>query len=1484
MSLDSKFYTEDVKTIKRVRFNVFTNTEIKKYSSVSNDPFGINVPDSYDNYEPKKGGLVDLRLGTCDPYLPCSTCGLNWIDCPGHFGHTELSDYVFHYGFLKHLKSLLQCICLKCSNILFEKEDDTLIKFKNKSSKNRFTEIKNLTKNVSFCWNCGTPVPKIKKEIKENSASIRISLEREVGTVSVDEKTGDSSELRKKIKEYLSPRECYNILRNISDTDCFLLGFNSKYSRPEDLIMKRFPVPPVCIRPTGKIDFMASSTMEDSLTLKIADIIKSNLRVRARMDKEASGTDLSTYGQDFRTLLQFHIATFFDNESASLPRSEFKTGNKLTKSISDRIRAKGGRVRANLMGKRVDFSARSVITSDPYIDIDEVGVPLKVAMNMTIPEEVTPKNINHLSKLVKNGANKYPGANYILRKIFINGKSVNQKIDLKYRKKDIKLSYGDVVRRHIINGDYVLFNRQPTLHKPSMMGHRIHVLNRDDCNTFRMNVSVTEPYNADFDGDEMNIHLAQSIQARNELARITNVKYQIVGAKDSNPIIGCVQDSVSGAFLLSSDDTLLELDECSNLISNTKNDEFDFKKGKKYTGKELFSRIIPDGINSSKGTKFQIKDGSLVKGRLDKSQLASKKNSIIHYVWDKYGADKTQKFIDNSQRLVLNYLLLRGLSIGFGDCILEKPIFDKIQNYVNTKLLDSKIQITQYENDQDKISPDIIESSIQSELSALGANVGKIIMDSLDETNNFYVLIKSGAKGNNTNIQKGFGCIGQISVEGKRIQKKVNGRTIPHFHKDDDTPEARGFVDRTYLDGIEGHHYFFDAMAGRSGLIDTAIKTATTGYIQRKLIKGLEDISVKYDGTVRSSSGKLIQYIYGGNGINQLTQTEVKLNLIEYSNDDIRNNLIFSKKELKKIDSKYAKDNEKYYKSLVEKRDYLRNIIFDFTLNYKIVNDKVMLPVNLYRITQEFNTGSKKKTDLKPKYVEDGIDDILSDFQYRLLTYNNNVNELFKKDEKNFKILLRIALMEYLAPKKCIIDYGLDKKRFDELCQEIKNVYIRSMVEPGEMVGIIAGQSIGEPTSQMTLNTKHMAGVVSTANMGVPRIQELLSYSKSPKTPQMTVYLKNEHLEDKQFAKKISSNFKHLILDDLINSVEVYYTTGSKDSNAKILKDDNTKIPFFINNSKTELDSLPIVFRLDMNIEKMLNKDTTILDIKTKFISYWYNYYSNLKLVKKDEKEIIGKIDKLAILGNNDNIIHIRFSMNTFNYNDITKFLNLVLNKVTLKGMNKISDSNVIEQRRIHYDSKTGEQLLSKENIIVTSGINFRDLKKINGIDFDRTLCNDIYTTLKLYGIEAARNILYHEFVTAFTSDNLNHNHLALLVDLMTNTGDITPMDRFGLSKLDSDPMTKASFERTMDHFINAALFNEVDHIESVSSRIMVGRVINGGTGAFDLLLNVDKLQNTEYTSDETGGRVSFQPLVVDSMINDLMKFGLNENDFYIQN
>lgn len=487
----NKYYNENTKQIKSIHFKVQTNNETKKYSVTKRDPFGINIPYSYDNYEPKKGGLVDTRMGTSDPYIKCTTCNLDSNDCDGHFGHTELSLPVFHWGFLSNVEFTLKSICKSCSEILIEKTPENIKMYEGKNEKQRAKITKDLVKKVKFCYNCGTSVSKIKRDVNKATGVIKIVSEKEVMSTIVNEQTNESSEIKKNLRENITARDCYNIFRNISDTDCFLLGYDVTRSRPEDLILLRMPIPPVCIRPSSKISLMSSATKEDSLTLKLADIINSNIRVRNELNKDGY--------EDLFNLLQYHVATFFDNDSSSLPKAEFKTGSQPIKSISDRIKGKEGRIRSNLCGKRVNFSARSVITSDPNIGIDEVGVPLKVAKNLTIPEEVTPQNIAHLTKLVKNGSTNYPGANYVIKHITINGKSVEQKIDLNFRKSNIKLQYGDIVERHMVNGDYLLFNRQPTLHKIGMMGHRAHILEREDSNTFRMNVSVCNPYNADFD-------------------------------------------------------------------------------------------------------------------------------------------------------------------------------------------------------------------------------------------------------------------------------------------------------------------------------------------------------------------------------------------------------------------------------------------------------------------------------------------------------------------------------------------------------------------------------------------------------------------------------------------------------------------------------------------------------------------------------------------------------------------------------------------------------------------------------------------------------------------------------------------------------------------------------------------------------------------------------------------------------------------------
>ena len=1511
MSLNSKYYTEDINKIQSVDFTILTNKDVKRYSAVSKDPFGINVPESYDNYEPKKGGLVDLRLGTCDPYLNCTTCGLNTNECPGHFGHTELAEPVYHFGFLNNLKTVLQCICFKCTNIIIEKDQKTVDRIMRKKEKHRLKELREISKSSSYCYHCGTPIPSITKEVKESTASVNIALEREVGSVTIDEKTGETTDTKKKIKEILHPRKCYNILRNISDEDTYLLGFNPKISRPEDFICVRFPIPPVIIRPTAKIDFLASSTMEDSLTLKIADIITWNSKIRSQNERAMTGVDLtSVHNENMQSLLQYHCATYFDNETLNLPKADFKASNKPIKSISERIKGKAGRVRANLMGKRVDFSARSVITSDPYIDIDEVGIPKRVAMDLTIPEEVTPYNIKKLSLLVKKGREVYPGANYVHRVHYIDGKLQPQRIDLKYRKKDIKLTYGDIVDRHIVNGDYVLFNRQPTLHKPSMMGHKIQVINAENTDAFRMNVSVTKPYNADFDGDEMNIHLAQSVQARNELERIANVKYNIIGAKDSNPIIGCVQDTLTGAYILSQPGQKIDYHTACNILCGTTSDtKYNLPKNKDLTGYDLFSEIIPKGINVV-SKKLLIKDGKLINGTLNKASLSSQKNSIIHYIWDKYGADKTRRFIDDSQRLILEYLMYQGVTIGAADIFLEKDMTDRLFDQANTSILEAKHYITKMENDKNDLSPEVIESAILSKMEPVGANTGSALMKHLDSKNNFFKMVDSKSKGNPQNIYQTMGVIGQITLSKARPKKNIQNRSLPYFHRDDDTPEARGFVYNNLIKGLYGHEFFFNAGAGREGLIDTAIKTATTGYIQRRLVKALEDLSVKYDGTIRAANNQVIQYVYGENGINQLTQTDIRIDLVTLNNKEIEEKFGFNKKQISELDSVYKKKvdvkgfNVKYINTLIQYRDQLRMINYKSLSNYKDLKEQYMLPVNLYRITQDFASDSVKQTLAKqvvsdktkdlltPQYIVSKIDGLIESSNNKLIIYSNPDNKMLSKDELDTKLILKIALYEYLAPNRCIYEYKLDYESFNNMIRDIENNYIKSIVEPGEMIGVIAAQSLGEPTTQMSLDTKHSAGkvgILSTALVGVPRIQEILSYSKSIKTPQTLIYFKKDVRSDRTAVNKINSFLKHLTIRELIDTAEIYYQVNTNNSLDNKLKDDNVINPFFINNQKTELTNLPFIFRLKMNLEKMFDKETTLLDLKTKFMSYWYNNSQNAKSMKKIEKEIFTRINRLAILSSSENnkeqILHIRFNLNSFDYGILSDFLTLVLDQISLKGMDNIHGTNLIEDEKIIEYQDDGTIVSEKENVVVTEGINLHHIKKFKNIDFTRTVCNDIHTTLKNYGIEAARTILMKELINTFASggaDNINHNHLSVLVDFMSANGEITSIDRHGLGKLDVDPLAKCSFEKTMDHLVQAAVFNETDGMRSVSSKIMLGQVIPGGTGAFSLVLDTEKLVNSEYTTDEANKYGEYKNIDSDPLMLDIMKYGINETNFFI--
>ena len=1083
MSINSEYYSENIKNISHITFSIYTNDDVKKYSHISEES-GIILTESYENYEPKKGGLVDLRLGTCDLYITCNTCGENSFNCPGHFGHTTLAEPVFHLGFLNHLKNILQCVCLKCSSLLVSSKD-----IHKKKNEMRFKEIKNLTKNVTHCYICGTPVPKIKKDIKDAGT---INLVLEYPTLDNLEDNNIYTELQhRKTKLSLSPKDCYQILKNISDEDAYILGFNTKFQKPSDLIIEHFPIPPITIRPTAKLDFVSSATMEDSITLKISDIIRASDRIKKQTEKNIHSIDIdNTYQLDLLNLLQLNVATYFDNESVNLPKTEFKTGGRETKSISARIKGKTGRMRNNIMGKRVDFSARTVITSDPYIDIDQVGVPKKIAMELTVPEEVTSDNIKYLTKLVKNGRNVYPGANFVIHVSYVDGKPTHQKIDLKYRKKELELKIGDVVDRHMINGDHVLFNRQPTLHKPSMMGHKVHILNNDVANTFRLNVSVCKPYNADFDGDEMNLHLAQSVQTSNEIKYIANVKYQIVGWGDSKPIIGCQQDTLSGAYMLSLREKKISGKDAANLICNTSIVK-DIDMRRDYTGNELFSLIIDNSMNINK-KNFVLENGNIKNGTLDASLLSFKKNSIIHYLWDKFGGEKTKHFIDDSQRLILNYLLQTGQTIGYNDTIINEDIKTKIKFRVYTELLKNRNKITFYENSNDNYSLEVIENNLAAHLNTIQSDIGNILMKEMPANNFFQIANLSGARGKITNVSQIFGVIGQQMITGSRL-KYSNNRTLVYFHRNDDTPEARGFIKNTYCDGLTATEFFTHVSAGREGLIDTAIKTAQTGYIQRQLIKGLEDLVIKYDNTNRNCKNLIIQFVYGENSVNQIIQSETVSSLIELDNKGIESIHLFNKSEItdlsKKIgltESNINNFNKSFYDTLVYHRDKLRVIQEKVLLNHKIYETKFMIPINIIRLINDYknlkdSSTSKDKYDLKPQYIISEIDKFIASDKTKIMLSDDNF-KYSSQDNIKTKFVLHTMLYEYLSPKLCILQYKFTKSKFDSLINDIYNAFNKALVSPGEMVGIIAAQSIGEPTSQLSTVGSSQINIIKREN------------------------------------------------------------------------------------------------------------------------------------------------------------------------------------------------------------------------------------------------------------------------------------------------------------------------------------------------------------------------------------------------------------------
>ena len=686
-----------IKKIDKIDFGLMSPEQIREMSVVK-----IERPDTYDeDGYPIESGLMDSRLGVIDPSLKCRTCGEKGGECQGHFGMIELARPVIHVGFGDDIHKILRSTCSECGRVLLD--DDEIEEFTEKMEELQEAgeSVEELVKEVykickdkktkEVCPHCGAEQEDIKIVKPIDIIEVRKQYD-ENGEIIKDENDNPITE------DYdLTASEVREKLQRIPDEDAYVLGVNPEVARPEWMVLTVLPVPPVTVRPSITLD--TGERSEDDLTHKLVDILRINQRLIENMDAGAPQLIV----EDLWKLLQYHVTTYFDNEASGVPPARHRSGRPL-KTLAQRLKGKEGRFRSNLSGKRVNFSARTVISPDPNISINEVGVPEMIAKEVTVPTYVNEWNIEELKEAILNGPNVHPGANYV--KKTINGKEMKVRVLEDNRELVAEnLEYGDIVMRHLKDGDIVLFNRQPSLHRMSMMAHEVRVL---PYKTFRLNLCVCPPYNADFDGDEMNMHVFQTDESRAEAKSLMRVQEHILSPRFGGPIIGAIHDHISGGYLLTREGVKFPEDQAFQAIrkSHLLNNEYVDKKHLKrkyrdWTGKELFSLLLPDDLNMNYKNELcrkcengcigekclfeafvVIKDGELTHGTIDEAAYGSFSGKILDTIVKEYGSSRAKEFLDRATDLAIWGIM----KIGITTSILDEEIPKEAVEVINAHL------------------------------------------------------------------------------------------------------------------------------------------------------------------------------------------------------------------------------------------------------------------------------------------------------------------------------------------------------------------------------------------------------------------------------------------------------------------------------------------------------------------------------------------------------------------------------------------------------------------------------------------------------------------------------------------------------------------------------------------------------------------------------------------------------------------------------
>ena len=1186
-----------------------------------------------------RNGPLDTRLGVANKKSKCETCKELLEHCSGHFGNVKLCLPVFHVGYFKKVIQILQCICKDCSRILLSDMDYE--KFTGEVSRaDDGTKLSVIARRVleqckktKTCFQCGTINGVVRKagtvslkishdKFRSFNSSVSKSKVAPPEKIAFDKsfeeakrKTRDVEKLLNKAQDDINPLRAMKIFRRVVDSDCPLLGLRT--SRPEDFLWTQIPAPPVCLRPSVGTD--GGTSNEDDITNKLGDIVGANASLKTSIVKGAPVTTIMEHW-DF---LSLQVALYINSDIPGLAKGDY---GKQLRSFVQRLKGKQGRFRGNLSGKRVDFSGRTVISPDPNLNIDEVAVPLLVAKNMTYPEVVTSHNIEKLRARINNGVSKWPGANLILKRD--SGFKQNPKYNKEKLASDLKI--GDTVERHLEDGDIVLFNRQPSLHKLSILSHRVKVRPH---RTFRLNECVCNPYNADFDGDEMNLHVPQTEEARIEATQLMGVKHNIVTPKDGTPLISAIQDFITASYLLSSLDQFYDRQTFTGICLGMLDNKTKFKlplpsivkPQMMWTGKQVFNVLMRpnnglgvlvnvDARCRGYSTKNQnevndlqwdqylvVRNSEIMCGVMDKSTLGSgKKDSIMYAMYRDYGPDAAAQGMTRLSKLCARWLGQQAFSIGISDVTPPQKVVEiTAEERAKSKAICGDLLRAFKAGNLDRLPgmdlAGTLENETLRELNKTRTVVGDRILPILSRRNAALVMAESGSKGSKNNVTQMTAMLGQQDIEGKRVQDGFQDRSLPHFLKQKKTPASKGYIENSFFSGLLPYEFIFHAVSGRVGLVDTAVKTAETGYMSRRLMKSLEDLSNQYDRTVRNSQQTIVQFVFGDDELDPVDmeaetqpvnfqRTLAHADAITYDSHDKG---LTPKEVQEALESRLAPERAKLTRWSEDGKTELPYILADqdssITNRYKTPQSSLDIErtVDRHDSSRKFIANIedflKAKTSAYERTIKDKKTTTTEMTAAPLATIKNSVTpakrgrpakgslrSVSRKSAKTSRYQTAnssgagddeetsVMLASPSTRNRFDLTSKISVKTLEAFLSSCFDKYKKATTEPGHAVGAVGAQSIGEPGTQMTLKTFHFSGVAGMSiTAGVPRIKEIINASKSISTPIVSIQIERQRKDGtipQALARVVKGRIEALYLRDLIKGTRVGYDEGQPSS------------------------------------------------------------------------------------------------------------------------------------------------------------------------------------------------------------------------------------------------------------------------------------------------------------------------------------------------